>query len=506
MRHILRRLSVKQSDQIRIHGFALPLAMGLGLVMMALAATATIVAQSDRQTSMLRRDSSSSNLVTEGGIARLLVQLRAPQNSILLGRNYDPINPRTQKNYLGADGTLNSGDEEATAVDQWTNYPSTIHPCAATAGVGTPNIAISGSLDNTPGQVHEYTLRAYRYNPTTNLATLLVEGRHGISGKPSSNTYIMVKFSVLPAPNYFPGLLVSQTAYLQGRSILGASGNLFFAYDDNDSWESRQSPYLEGASVPGDASRPTYLDAIFSGVRDGYSTDSVAGKLAACDFTHTLGIPPVSGSSFIGTLPLTDSERINAPNTGMNHYRVPVVILNNNQVVEVNTTAGPVSLHVQGPLYMRGSSKIINIRTDGKPPRVGDLRILMTGGTGKEIALFDSSCIQNAFIYSPESDLQIQTKGDATKVNACGGQTSVEGVVWVEDLLSSRNRPMPPTRQDPDRDGDINPYGTGPGTTPDTHGVQVPDDLSSLKDILDNINWPIQHKFGEIKSWQKVNP
>jgi hypothetical protein len=494
VRHILRRLSAKQSEQTRINGFALPLAMGLGLVMMALAATATIVAQSDRKSSLIRSESSSSNLVTEGGIARLLVQLRAPQNSILLGRNYDPINPRTNKNYLGADGVPNSNDEGTTPVDQWTNYPSSIHPCAATAGIGNPNLAMSGSLDNTPGQVNEYTLRAYRYNPTTNLATLLVEGRHGKSGKPPFSTYIMVKFSVLPASNYFPGLLVSQTAYLQGRTISGTSGNLFVAYDDNDSWESRQSPYLEGVALPGDITRPTHLNAIFSGASDGYGTDSVAGKLVACDFTHTLTIPTVS-SSFVATLPFTNSRRIDAPNAGMNHYRVPVVTLNNNQVVEVNTTSGPVSLHVQGPLYMRGSSKIINIRTDGKPPRVGDLRILMTSGSGNEIALFDSACIQNAFIYNPESDFQLQTTG-----NACGGQSSVEGVVWVEDLLSSRNTTT--TRTDPDMDGDIKPY----SGTPHTYGITVPDDVASLNDILESTNWPIQHKFGEIKSWQKVSP
>jgi hypothetical protein len=501
VRHILRRLSVKQSDQIRIHGFALPLAMGLGLVMMALAATATIVAQSDRQTSMLRRDSSSSNLVTEGGIARLLVQLRAPQNSILLSRNYDSINSHTGKLYLGADGTPHSGDEGGPAVNQWTNYPSTIHPCAATAGVGTPNIAMSGSLDDTPGQINEYTLRAYRYNPTTNLATLLVEGRHGKSGSPPSSTYIMVKLSVLPAPNYFPGLLVSQTAYLQGRSILGAAGNLFVAYDDNDSWESRNTPYLNGVSAPGDTTRPTYLNAIFSGVTDGYSTNPVAGKIVTCNFTHTLPLP-VTGS-FVGSFDLNSSRTITAPNSGVNHYRASKIDLSD-EVVDVDTTKGPVYIHVQGTFYMRGTSKIINRRSDGKPPRVGDLRFLMTAGSGNEIAMFDSACIQNAFIYNPESDLQIQTKGDATKVNACGRQASVEGVVWVEDVLSSRNTTT--TRRDPDQDGDIRPYSTVPGTTPDVHGVRVPDDLSSLKDILEKINWPIQHKFGEIKSWQKVSP
>jgi hypothetical protein len=490
VRHILQQLNAKQSDQIRINGFALPLAMGLGLVMMALAATATIVAQSDRKSSMIRRENSSSNLVTEGGIARLLVQMRAPQNSILLGRNYDPINPRTNKNYLGADGVPNSNDEGTTPVDQWTNYPSSIHPCAATTGVGTPNLAKSGSLDNTPGQVNEYTLQAYRYNPTTNLATLLVEGRHGKPGSVSS-TYIMVKFSVLPASNSFPGLLVSQTAYLQGRSILGTSGNLFFAYDDNDSWESRNAPYLNGVSAPGESTRSTYLNATFSGTTDGYSTDSVSGKLVACDFSHTLPIP--ARSSFIDKFDLNNSRTIIAPTTGINYYEASKIDLKNNAQVTIDTTLGPVYLYVKGTFHMANNAKIVNVRSDGKPSRVGDLRIFMTRGTGYEIALYNSACIQNAFLYNPESDLQLQTTG-----NACGINAGIEGVIWVEDLLSSRNNKV--TRRDPDQDGDIIDT-----SDEEPSKVRVPDDLSSLSDVLEQINWPIQHKFGEIKSWQKVS-
>jgi hypothetical protein len=477
----------------RSAGFALPLAMGLGLVMIALATTATIIAQTDRRTSVMRRESSSSNLVTEGGIARLLVQLRAPQNSILLGRSYDPVNPRTGRNYLGPDGALNSGDEGTTTVNQWTNYPSTIHPCAATTGGGVPNIALSGSLDtNNSNQINEYTLKAYRYNAATNLGTLLVEGRYGHSGGPTSETHLMVRFSVLPASNHFPGLLVSQTAYLQGRSLLGAAGNLFFAYDDNDSWESRNAPYLNGVSAPGDTTRSTYLNAIFSGATDGYTTDSVSGKLIACDFNHTLPIP--SPSSFVDKFDLNGSKTIIAPTTAINYYEASKVDLKNNATVTIDTTLGPVYLYVKGTFYMSNNARIINVRSDGKPARVGDLRIFMTSGSGYEIALRNSACIQNAFLYSPESDLQLQTTG-----NACGTHAGVEGVIWVEDFLSSRNNTI--TRRDPDQDGDIIDTSDEEPST-----VRIPDDLSSLSDVLEQINWPIQHKFGEIKSWQKVNP
>jgi hypothetical protein len=490
VRRVLQQFIKPHQHQPGAPGFALPLAMGLGLVMMALAATATIVAQNDRNSSLLRRESSSSNLVTEGGIARLLVQLRAPQNSILLGRSYDPINPRTNKNYLGADGIPNSGDEGTTGVDQWTNYPSSIHPCAATTGVGKPDLAVSGVLDNTPGQVNEYNLRAYRYNPTTNLATLLVEGRHGKPGSVAS-TYIMVKFSVSPVASNFPGLLISQAAYLQGRTISGASGNVFFANDDNDGWQDRRAPYLAGVATPSDPNRPTYLNAIFSGTTDGYNTDRVAGKLVACNFSHTLPLPTTS--NFKDTFDLNSSRTITAPTSGINHYEASKISLKNNDVVTVDTTLGPVYIHVKSTVTMRNSARIINQRSDGKPPRVGDLRIILTGGDRKEIVILNNACIQRAFIYNPISDFQLQTTG-----NACGGPFSIDGVVWVEDFLSSRNTTT--TRPEPDPDGDITT------TTGMTYGIQISDDVSSLNDVLENINWPIQHRFGEIKSWQKVYP
>jgi hypothetical protein len=38
-----------------------------------------------------------------------------------------------------------------------------------------------------------------------------------------------------------------------------------------------------------------------------------------------------------------------------------------------------------------------------------------------------------------------------------------------------------------------------------TSGIAVPDDVSSLSDLLEYIDWPAQYRYGTIKNWQRVN-
>jgi hypothetical protein len=486
---------VDNSAFARQRGFALPLAMGLGLVMIALATTATIVAQSDRKTSASRRQTSSSTFVTEGGIARLLVKLRDPRNAVLLSRSYDPINPSTNRNYLGADGILNSNDETAVAINEWSTVSTATHTCATAAGINRPPQpdalnTFFGSLDNPPNALspRTYSLKAYRYNAIEQMGSLLVEGVEG-----NTTSHILVRFSIIPDARDFPGILVSQTLYLQGRSISsGNNGNVYFNYDDNDGDEFINSPVLRGKVSRSDSNRSQFLDAIFAGAKDGLGSDPVSGNLVACPVTFSSVIDDQpAGTKFKNLKDIDDI--VAAP--GINGYVINKGEMKGNDILTVDTTKGKVYLYIQGQIVLKNNAKIINIRTDGKPPRVGDLRIISfkdSKDKADRIALFDNACIQNAFIFNSTSDLQIQTTG-----NGCpGGRGSVEGVAWVEDLLSSRNSSG--SRKDPDKDGDLQ---TKAGTT---SGFVIPSDITGLEDMLEELRWPIQYKFGEIKSWQRV--
>lgn len=475
---------VKNSASIRHEGFALPLAMGLGLVMMALAATATIVAQSDRKTSLNRRETGASMLVTEAGIARFLTQLRASHNSVLLNRNYDPLNSKTGRNFLGPDGILNSGDETGQAVDQWTNYNiNTIHPCVAGSVTVAPSINMTGTL----GSDNQFTLKAYRYNSFKKEGTLLVGGFQG-----QSESHILIRFSVITANKDFPGLLMSQGVYLQGRTISGPAGNLFFNFDDNDAEETANNPMLRGRANSG--SRSSFLNAIFSGTLDGYNSDPVSGDLAACSINHSLSIDDQPQGTKVKSLGKKIESIVAEP--GVNSYEVSKIEMKKDEVLEVDTTLGSVHIYVKDKMILKDNAMIRNVRSDGKPPRAGDLRIIgFKAGKEKSdvITLYDETCIENAFIYNATADLQLQTSGPG-----CPGTTAnIVGVVWAEDLLSTPNRLN--ARQNSDKNKDVQEK-----TTSTTAGIVVPEDLSGFDDLLNEMNWPIQHKFGEIISWQRV--
>lgn len=127
-------------------GFALPIAIALGLVMIAFAGTSILVAQNDRNNAVQRRTSGASLLVSDSAVARAMLQLSNPNNGVLLVRNYDPINPTTGRNYLGVDSIPKNGDETATAVDEWTGNNLSSSFCFQQLGWAAPNIALTGTI------------------------------------------------------------------------------------------------------------------------------------------------------------------------------------------------------------------------------------------------------------------------------------------------------------------------------------------------------------------------
>jgi hypothetical protein len=458
----------------RHQGFALPLAMGLGFVILMLGITTLLTAENDRKMAWTRKQNDLSIVVAETGIARTLAQLSKPNNSVLLTRNYDTVSSKTNKTYLGPDGIFRSGDEESIAVNQWQN-PPTRWNCPGTPSVGAPSIAYGGSADAS----NRYTLESYRHNSSNRTSTLLVKGE-----ALGSFTQIAVTFSMTPNPENFPGILASESVYLQGRSVSGRNGNVYYN-PDRSGYQS-----ATGFAAPNNATRSQFLNAIWAGSTDGFASDVVAGNIVACKVTFTAPYTPPS--SVISLAKLAGNVNIPALGNGITYYETPRVELKNNDTVTADTTRGPVYLYVNGDFAMKGSSKILNVRTDGKPPQVGDLRIINAAGNGYASEMFDSTCIQNAFLYNPESDFHIQTVGDGC---SSPGSTNFEGVVWAESIISSRTSST--TRRDIDGDNDIIQ------TSNAVSGIAVPDDVSSLKDMADSVRAPFKYRFNRVVDWKR---
>ena len=466
--------------------------------MLAFAGTSLLVAQGARNTAYQRKISGAALLVSDSAVSRALIQLNNPNNGVLLARNYDPINPATGQNYLGADRIPNSGDETATAVDQWTGYNPSGSPCFQQQGLGAPDIALTGTIASN----ETYRILAYRYSSQTQTGTLLVQGTY--QGQLST---VAVTLTIQPVLDNFPGVLGIGAGYgtlgtvaLRGRQVLGRKGNIY--YYPNSSADNS----LTGYSPPGNASRPSYLNALYSSnAQDGANGDTVGGTIYACQVVPNL---PFAGlGPNLGTI--TTSQTISGTGgTAPTYFQVNNIALANSDTLTVDTTGGPVVLEVTNKgnvgwqpergITLTNNAKILNIRTDGQPPRVGDFRIMISGNS--QVNLYNTTCIQNAFLYSNQDELRLLTSGPGCP---SGQNTNFEGVVWAEEILSSKNNA---TNQP------VSTYTGGAGQEFDTlvtpgatSGIEVPDDLTSLTDLLPYLNYPIRYKYRTIQNWQRIN-
>lgn len=466
------------------------MAIAFGMVMIAFAAASVLMAQGDRNSAVQRREFGGSMLISDGAVSRILLRLSQGNNSILLTRTYDPINPKTGVNYLGADSAPQSGDESSVAIDQWTGFDLSHTPCYQQIGRTAPDLALRGTLAN--GE--PYTIRAYRYDKQKQLGTLLVEGRYQ-----DQLSLMAVTLSIEPVLENFPGVTLisygpeSGKAVLRGRSILGLNnGNVYYSPLSSD------ESSLTGISAPGDTNRPQYLKALWSSSADTIKPGKLEGKLFACSLAPDIPLVP-QGPDLAA---ITKSTTLTGSPSGIQSYQVDRIELSGSDTLTVDTTAGPVYLYInaaseRGAIVLRDSAKIRNIRTDKQTPRIGDLRLFVTGTDVAYTRLYDRSCIQNAFLYAPFDDLQILASGPGCPG---GRNANFEGVAWVEELYSSKNDTSNRNVKTLDS-SEMNAVIT-PGAT---SGVVVPDDVSSLTDLLEYTDWPVRYRYGSIKEWRRVN-
>jgi hypothetical protein len=230
----------------------------------------------------------------------------------------------------------------------------------------------------------------------------------------------------------------------------------------------------------------------------------VSGRITACDLAPSLAYPAVPS----GTLIIESSTTLTGEVGKVTRYWVDKLNLDNNDILTIDTTAGPVELRIKGDpddwwsnidftvFALADHAKIVNVRTDGKPPRLGDLRIIVNGHY--PLSMTGQTCIQNAFLWTPVDEMWLMTSGPGC---AGGRGTNFEGVVWAEAILSSKNAP---TNRNVAYLGNLNlPYDTTitPGAT---SGIFVPDDLSSLNDLFPRLNWPIRYRIRDILGWRQV--
>ncbi|NJK40405.1 MAG: hypothetical protein HC934_01805 [Acaryochloridaceae cyanobacterium SU_2_1] len=315
---------------------------------------------------------------------------------------------------------------------------------------------------------------------------------------------VVMTITVKPDFEDFPGIVVIEPTGdpnwkagvlgLRGRHLLGSKANVYYPP------VSAADPSLTGSSAPEDATRPSYLNAIYSSAaQDGAIGDTMTGTLFACRLNPV--IPPGITGTNLGVI--NSSQTLTGGGGDvLTLYQIEEIDLDGNEVLTIDTTGGPVQINLINAtdtqhVVLRDNAKILNIRTDDKPPQVGDLRILNRGNGG--FTLFDQSCIQGAFIWSRIDEIRFLTSGPGCP----GGQnTNIEGVVWVEAILSSKNAATNRNTNYLGVTTALNDTTITPGAT---SGIAVPEDLSSMSDLFRYIGWPARFRFGVVKNWQRVN-
>jgi hypothetical protein len=447
---ILRHQSSEQ-------GSVLPMIMGLGSIMLLAGVVLILQSQQGQNLAQARTNNGNSLAIAEGGVARTLALLTKPNNAVLLTLNYDQINPNTGSTYLGTDAELNTGDEEDTAVDSWSNFSNseTASPCPTTINSGSPDITYTGTI----GSNGKYKLVAYRYNVQEQTGTFLVEGQQGTANP----AHIMVKVSINSSQINFPGVLAQQVN-LNGRNVLGANGNIYYnQLNSNNS-------FLTGSAAPQDSNRAAFLEALWSG-----PTNNVTGTIFACSLLPNLPYKPPLKLKDIGEI--NDSRTISNETGGIEYYKVKKIDLQDNEIMTVDTTKGSVYIYINELITLQDHGTIRNVRSDGKPPQVGDLRLILGEKDIKEVFIYDQGCIDTAFVYNAKSDVYLFSTGDGCPSN---GDSNIDGVVWAEDISNTTND--------------------------STSGIIVPDDVSSLSDILNTVglNMNTKNQLVSVQSWQRV--
>ncbi len=385
---INRKLKIAFIRRSSEQGFALPITVGLGLIMLLIAATLIVRAQGDQTTASAQKATAQSLAIAEGGLSRTLAKLNqsTPDISPLLKRTYDP------SGLLG------------TAVNEWTT--SNMPPCTSTSDL------LSGTIGNST-----YTLLAYRYDPSTKKGTLVVKGSVPV-GVTSSESRVQQVLNVSPRSASLIGVLGTSDIALGNNDVLGINGNVACTNTTN---------------CPIPTCPPTHATSITA--IGGGGSANVDGKIFIGSITTpTLptmptvwnGIVPVPTTEFALQLPnYTDNNTTlvfprpsdlitHIPGTPY-HYKVDTInangfniTINTQKNIATNPTGDPVYFWVSGDINMGGSSQLNHTASADNPTA---FRIYGTSTTSQDILVASGASDVDAFIFAPSARVGINGTG-----------------------------------------------------------------------------------------------
>lgn len=356
----------------REKGFVLPIALGLGLIMILVAMMMINRSKVDQTTASSEKSTARSLAAAETGVNRVLAMLNTPGYGYLLKRTQDALG----KSGSAEQGWVNPNGTSTACGGSGGNYTPAVSTIAVTSnpsflpstGVFTQFTADwtgSTSFNDTGRFVpqvietgtnkSEFEIIYYRYNSASQTGTLVVEGRDGFDRVQSAGEQVKgvtqlvvtVNLGEKPLPVSFPGLYAGNIVNLGNNDVLSQTAGSETA---NVICTSCTVP--AGATcVNGMLSRADALTAIGA-----QSNAVVDGQIYVADPTMP-GIPSLSG-------PL-----------------IPIVTDPQNTTATVQPSA------TQTPLYLGDLSGNVTLPRTGDQPRT--TTITNSSGASQNVTVYD---------------------------------------------------------------------------------------------------------------------
>lgn len=436
-------------------GFALPIALMLGIVTVGIGIAMVLRSQSDQMTAGSQQRALSSEWIADAGLANALALLKNPDYQALLTHNYDPLSPITRRTYLGANGIPNDGDEEFLPVNEWQSLPRTnANPCQPPI----PPETLTTTVTLNGGQ---YRLLAYRYrdpdripNSGDEVGQILLEGQRQLA---QGRRWISVAVFTRSQPEQilFPGIWAEQIDWGKGQlqaqpGQSGRNANILCTHCQFPSTPETGQNEIQVNSLC-DAGTPTQ-----SALRSAISADATADILGEIQLQPQsvllpqaplpsqpcwagsgencyIPLPPIQQSL---TLPTPEDLAIanTWPSGQPIRYRTSEIDLHQGSALTLNATVRhPIYLYVTGQVSLEGrDTSIRNVGTAtqfhlyGNPIDPQDLR------PDQSFAIANSAFVENALIVAPDALL---------KLSGSTHTPSLLGAFWVKTWNSAQSEP-----------------------------------------------------------------
>ena len=368
-----RKLKLALINYASKKGFALPVVIGMGLIMTLIGMTMIMRSQGDQVTAVAQKGTAQSVATAEAGIAQVLSFI----NSVRIVADKDLKNWQNayDKSYVGGCSDVPDAKKYAYANKDW--------------------ITINGKKD-------KFKIEGYDYS--SGEGTLKVKAKSNLNKTPSI-TVLEVTIPVKSQSSSVPGLFVKQ-ADLSNNEI---DGNVLISGCD------LSGSNIDNSNVNGQVSHSPFADFPALPEPPGGVTPEDLG-----DITNDLTLPDTNDTA------AKDSDN-------RYHYIVDSINMNGGDKTVTITAGEKVTLYLKGDIDLKGNAKIEHeypanpsnfqiFGSDGDSGVGDDNNDTYGTGTTEVICLSGESTI-DAFILAPKAKVA---------VNGGGNGNGITGTVWSD--------------------------------------------------------------------------